>query len=214
MIDSYNKLPLGIYLRIRELQDQEMDDTDRTINVVSLLTGKSEREILNAKISDFHAWAAAAAFLYGPAPQPGRRIADSYQAGGFDLVPTTDLRKITTAQYIDFQAFAQGGEQQMPQLLSVFLVPRGHKYNDDYDVLKVQQALREDLTVSETVTLCAFFLTKYAGLIRTTRRYLARIQKEEKDPRRKVRIRTRLETMETLVETLQAVGAGSATSTP
>lgn len=213
MIDSYAKLPLGLFLDIRALQEDEaLDPIDLRVAVVAALTGKTEREVLDAPIAESSEWFAAASFLEHDADVP-KRIADAYHLGEWELIPTTDLRKITTAQYIDFQAFAPGGEKTLPQLLSVFLVPKGRAYNDGYDVGAVQQAIRDQLTVSDVMALQAFFLTKYAGLIRTSRSFLGRILKQERDPRKKARIRTRLATLETLVETLLTAGAGSPAST-
>lgn len=213
MITSYSQLPLGLFLDIRALQEDEaLDPIDLRVAVVAALTGKTEREILDAPIAESSEWFAAASFLEHDADVP-KRIADAYHLGEWELIPTTDLRKITTAQYIDFQAFAPGGEKTLPQLLSVFLVPKGRVYNDGYDVAAVQQAIRDQLCVSDVLALSAFFLTKYAGLIRTSRSFLGRILKQERDPRKKARIRTRLATLETLVETLQTAGAGSPAST-
>lgn len=213
MITSYSQLPLGLFLDIRALQeDESIDPIDLRIAVVAALTGKTEREVLDAPIAESSEWFAAASFLEHDADVP-KRIADAYHLGEWELIPTTDLRKITTAQYIDFQAFAPGGEKTLPQLLSVFLVPKGRAYNDGYDVAAVQQAIRDQLPVTDVLALSAFFLTKYARLIKTSRSFLGRILKQERDPRKKARIRTRLATLETLVETLQTAGAGSPAST-
>lgn len=213
MITSYSQLPLGLFLDIRALQEDEaLDPIDLRVAVVAALTGKTEREVLDAPIAESSEWFAAASFLEHDADVP-KRIADAYQLGEWELIPTTDLRKITTAQYIDFQAFAPGGEKTLPQLLSVFLVPKGRAYNDGYDVAPVQQAIRDQLPVSDVLALSAFFLTKYARLIKTSRSFLGRILKQERDPRKKARIRTRLATLETLVETLQTAGDGSPAST-
>lgn len=213
MIDTFDKLPLGLFLQLRAIPEG-LDDTDRTVAVVALLTGQSERDVLNAPIADFSEWAARAAFLSNEPPTFRRRIADVYHLGGFELVPTTDLRKVTTAQYIDFQTFAPEGEARLPELLSVFLVPKGHAYGDGYDPLQVQDAIRSEMSVTDCLTLGAFFLTSYAKLISASRSFLGRLARTEKDKARKARIKARLETLQTLVETLQLAGAGSPTWTP
>lgn len=214
MIDSYAKLPLGMYLEIRALQEDEaIDATDLRVKVVALLTGRTEREVLHAPIAESSEWFAAATFLEREAP-PAPRIADVYEVGPFQLVPTRDLRKVITAQYIDFQGFAPGGEKQLPELLSVFLVPRGCVYGEDYDVAEVQQAIREALPVADVLALTAFFLRKYAALIRTSRSYLATMQRRERNPRKRELIRARMARMEALVAILsRTAGAGSPAST-
>ena len=216
MITSFKELPVGLWLDIRRLQEEIPDETDRHVAILAVLTGKTEREILNAPLEDFREWSARAAFLTAPAPDVPSRIASAYKAGDFTLIPTTDLRKVTTAQYIDFQNFAPEGEKRIVELLSVFLVPQGLTYNDGYDVLDVQAAIREDLSVLDTLALSAFFLRKYVALIRRSRSSLVRLARTEKNPRIREAILTRLETTNTLVDLLTglpASGAGSPTST-
>lgn len=213
MITSHDQLPLGAYLDILALQERDMDDIDRRVAILAILTGKTEREVLNVPIADVSAWSDAAAFLERPAAIP-KRIASSYRLGGFDLVPTTDLNKITTAQYIDFRTFAPEGDARLVELASVFLVPRGKPYADGYDIAEVQQAIREELTVTDALALSAFFLTRYAALIRTSRSFLARLARTETDKAKAARIRKRLADLETLVETLTSLGSGGAGSQP
>ena len=76
-------------------------------------------------------------------------------------MPTTDIRKMTTAQYIDFQTFSKEGEKKLIEVLSCFLIPKGKKYNEDYDILEVQKALRNYLTIPNCLALSAFFLAKF-----------------------------------------------------
>ena len=45
------------------------------------------------------------------------------------------------------------------EFLSVILVPKGHRYNDGYDIIEVQRAIREEMSVSDGVSLAGFFLT-------------------------------------------------------
>ncbi len=213
MITSHNELPLGDYLDILALQEREMDDIDRRIAILAILTGKTEREILNAPITDVSAWSDAAGFLERPV-HVAPRIASSYRLGGFDLVPTTDLRKITTAQYIDFKTFCPEGDPRLVELISVILIPRGKTYADGYDIAEVQDAIRRELMVSDVLALSAFFLTKYAALIRTSRSFLARLARTEKDKAKAARIRKRLADLETLVETLTSLGSGGDGSRP
>lgn len=214
MIDSFDKLPLGLFLELRAIPEDPYDETDRMVKIVAILTGKTEREVLNAPITDFREWAGRSRFLNDEPPTFRRRVADAYHLGGFELVPTTDLRKVTTAQYIDFQTFAPEGEPRLPELLSVFLVPKGHAYGDGYDPVEVQRAIRDEMSVTDVLTLSAFFLTSYAKLIRASRSFLARLKRTEKDKATRAKIQARLTTLEKLVETLRFAGDGSPTWTP
>ena len=115
-------------------------------------------------------------------------MAKSYRLGDLVLVPTQDLTKITAAQYIDFQTLSQEGEEKTVELCSVFLIPKGHKYADGYDIADVQDAIRRHLSVQDVVTLAAFFLRKYAESIVSSLTFCKREIRRTKDPKAKAEL--------------------------
>lgn len=168
-IDNYRKLPIGKYQEIVRLCETEMDEVDRRVKVVAILSGLTEDEVLNLPLPQFTEYSAAARFLDDFCPDnliPA--VSRSYPIGGFVLLPVTDMRKITTAQYIDFQTFAKEKEKYFVEMLSCFLVPRGCSYNDGYDIVDVHNAIREELSVAEVLALLAFFFKSWATSIRDT----------------------------------------------
>ena len=162
IIDNYADLPVGLYMEILATSRADMEDIDKQVRIISLLSGMPETQVLTLPIPDYKALAAATEFLTEPC-QEGR-VAKSYRLGGMDLVPTSDLTKITAAQYIDFQTLSKGGDERTVELCSVFLVPKGHKYNDGYDIADVQDAIRRHLSVQDVVTIAAFFFTQICGI--------------------------------------------------
>ena len=169
IIDNYHRLPIGKYLDIVNLCDTEMDDVDRKVKIVAILTGLTDDDVLNLPITEFTECCAKAKFLDKQCPEnliPG--VSRSYPIGGFVLVPVTDIRKITTAQYIDFKTFEKDKEHKFVEMLSCFLVPRGKEYNEGYDILDVHNAIREEMSVAEVLALLAFFFKEWVGLIRST----------------------------------------------
>jgi len=168
-IDNYRKLPIGKYLDIVKLCETEMDDVDRRVKIVAILAGMTEDEVLNLPLTQFTEYSAASRFLDDYCPDnliPG--VSRSYPLGGFVLLPVTDMRKITTAQYIDFQTFSKDKEKNLVEMLSCFLVPRGKEYNDGYDILDVHDAIREEMSVAEVLALLGFFFKSWAASIQTT----------------------------------------------
>ena len=169
IIDNYHRLPIGKYLDIVNLCDTEMDDVDRKVKIVAILTGLTDDEVLNLPITEFTECCAKAKFLDKQCPEnliPG--VSRSYPIGGFVLLPVTDIRKITTAQYIDFKTFEKDKEHKFVEMLSCFLVPRGKEYNEGYDILDVHNAIREEMSVAEVLALLAFFFKSWEKLIRST----------------------------------------------
>ena len=169
IIDNYRDLPIGKYEEIVSLCDTEMSEVDRKVSILSILTDKTEDEILRLPLDKFTEYSAKSRFLESECPPnliPA--VAKSYPIGGFVLVPTTDPRKITTAQYVDFQTFAQERDKRTVELLSCFLVPKGMDYNEGYDVLEVHRAIREEMSVAQVLALLAFFFGKFLTSTKAT----------------------------------------------
>lgn len=181
-IDNYRDLPVGKYEEIVHICREEMTDVDRRVAIVSVLSGLTEDEVLRLPLDKFTEYSAKSRFIEVECPEnliPG--VAKSYQLGGMVLLPVTDIRKITAAQYIDFQTFAQDKENKFVELLSCFLVPRGCEYNEGYDVLDVHKAIREEMSVAECLALLAFFFNGWLRSIRNILSCSGRMVRKIKD---------------------------------
>ena len=182
IIDNYRKLPIGKYNEIVKLCETEMDEVDRKVSIVAILTGLTEDEVLALPITDFTECCAKAKFIDLPCPEtliPS--VSKSYPVGGFNLVPVTDMRKVTTAQYIDFITFSKDKEHNIVEMLSCFLVPKGMDYNEGYDILDVHNAIKEEMSVAEVLALLAFFFGSWTRSLHSTLSYSERTARKLKD---------------------------------
>lgn len=159
IIDNFKDLLLGDYMEITSIiNDESIEELDKQVKIISILTGTDEEFILDLPIPQYQQLSTKLNFLYGELPQEAR-LAKSYRIGKFDLVPVTDMRKVTTSQYIDFQSLHQAGyEEHIVEILSCILIPKGKKYCQDYDLAEVHNAIRKGLSVFDAVSIYAFFL--------------------------------------------------------
>lgn len=159
IIDNYNKLTIGQYIEIQAVSaDETMDEIDKQVRILSILTGETEDELLHLPLPEYKELVAKSRFL-DPDNINYHPVAKRYILGGFDLIPCRDFRKIETCQYIDFQTYAPDLDKYLVEFLSVILVPKGKRYNEGYDILDVQKAIREEMSVSDGVSIAGFFLT-------------------------------------------------------
>lgn len=172
IIDNYRNLPVGKWLEILELsKDENVDALEQQVKTIAILTGLTEDEVLDLPIVEYRELASKTKFL--EKDYDGKlQIAKSYGLNGMELIPVKDFNKITTAQYVDYQTFSKEGDMYLVQTLSTLLVPKGKKYNDGYDMDAVQQAIRENLSVADVLSLYAFFLTKWVKSIKDSQTYL------------------------------------------
>ena len=174
MIDSFDKLTIGAFLRLAAIPD-DLEPLDKQVAILAVLSGCSEDDILALPLAEYSRRVAASRFLDGEMP---RRLPQrSYKCGDYTLVPVRDFRKITTAQFVDFKTFTDraGGDARRlsamtVELLSCMLTPDGCEYCDGYDPADVQDAIREHLRADDALALSAFFLSRW---IASSRRILA-----------------------------------------
>jgi hypothetical protein len=89
----------------------------------------------------------------------------------------------------------------MVEFLSVILVPKGHRYNEGYDILDVQKAIREGLSVTDGATIVGFFLTWCERSIKDSLHYSREEAKKVKDRKKREELLKRIEEQERLLET-------------
>ena len=89
-------------------------------------------------------------------------IIDKYTAGDMVLVPMLDFTQITVAQMMDFSVLSADPIENIEKLLAIFLIPKGKKYNDGYDLMEVQKAIL-NMSFNELSPLLAFFLKWFQG---------------------------------------------------
>lgn len=182
IISNYKDLSLEKYMQLREIISQEYEEeVDFQVKVISVLADIDEDAVLHLPIDTFMDCCRKSRFLDSEPDGVRRRPAKEYTLGSFTLVPVTDLRKVTTGQYIDFQSFLKGGEDKLVELLSCLLVPKGKEYCDGYDIIEVQKAIAVHLSVTEASALFAFFLRSLTASTRATLNYLKRRAAKVKD---------------------------------
>ena len=200
MIDNYAALTLGTYMKINAVLDGEGDELDKQVEIIAILADKSPDEVLLLPLADYSAMAKETAFLREPCKPT--EISEAWRFG--DLAPVMDFRKINTAQYVDFQAFSKNFPASLPQLLSVFLVPEGKAYNDGYDVLEVQEGVKQ-IPFPDALGLAAFFFGRFLELTRDSLTSWATKVSRTKDPERAKEIRAKIAEVQTI---LQRAGVG------
>jgi len=161
MITSYKEMTLQMYEHLSKIAESDTDDIEKQIQMVSVLTGKTTKEVEDLPISVYHDLAKKTVFLMRE-PAIEQIKSNTVKINERVYVITNDVTKITTAQYIDFQEYMKQGKN-LANVLSTLLVPKGEKYGDA-DFLEVKKDI-ERLPICTALGLYAFFLQRFAKLI-------------------------------------------------
>lgn len=204
MINDYKKLPIGKWLEIRDVQRDEAieDKYTKTVAMLSILSDIPEEELYDLKLEDFSKMTGEMAFLMKEVPQVP--VCDRYKLGEYNLVLVRDLKELTASQFIDYQTFIKDTDKYIVELLSIFLIPKGKKYCKDYDIVDVQKAIRENLSIADAMSVSAFFLDLFKVLYRSMQIYLTKMLKKMKKKMKAEEVTQ----IEQALQNLENVGVG------
>lgn len=184
MIDNYSKLTIGKYLEVKEILSEDMDALEQQASLIAVLNDMETEDVLDLPLGTYNKLLQSLGFLM-ELPKPRQAPPTKYKIDGIEYDVMLNIQDMTIAQYIDYQTFLKEGDKYIVELLSVFIIPRGHKYSDGYDIADVQKKIREKLSIIDAVTLSAFFLSLSQALISSTVRYsikrMKRLMRKEKN---------------------------------
>lgn len=200
MITRFEDLPLGKYVEMCRVFAARGDEFERQVGVIAILAGMDEDDVLNLPVMEYQSLAAKASFIGGELPTPTGKVRSSYKIGGFDLRPLARVEDMTTAQYVDFQTFCKDVGKHLADLVSVLLVPKGMKYNSGYDILKVQAAILEEMSIVEVNDVIAFFLKRCESSMRAILTYSEWIVKRMPEGMRKAETMRKISRTRALLE--------------
>lgn len=195
---EWNDIKVKDILRIREICSQSIDEDEKDLRVGAYLNGYEYDDFINLPMSKTEELMKVVSFLYDkPEKVKARRV---YEINGRRYRLFKNTEDMTTAQFIDFQAISKEGFEKMPaEMLSIFLVPEGHTYNDGYDKEEVINDMR-DMKVTEALGVADFFTKRFKRLMMrsltfseamvTAQRIMAR--KEDKERMRAIELEVKL----------------------
>lgn len=148
---KWNDVKLYQFNKLQDLLKIDGDE-ERMIEIAELLLGES---VLDLPVAEFAKKVNELNFLKEPIPTnvPPKKV----KVNGRNYYLDCLLGNITTAQYVDFTNHAKTND--ICKMLSVFLIPEGHKYNDGYDMMEVMNDIN-DLPIT-VVNDAAFFFGRH-----------------------------------------------------
>ena len=170
---NWQQISINDYMELQEIVNRE-DAVDVEVGIVALLCGVDEDEIGKLPILEYQRLRREAQFI-ASFPEVHNKAPKIITIGDKKYEVITNMRKLTTAQYIDFQTYLKMGDgiDNLPNLLSVFILPKGSKYGDEsYDVDKLKNDIKEYLPATTAFEMCGFFQKTFLNSIKNILFYL------------------------------------------
>ena len=204
---DWENISIDKYYYIKDILDDETDDDiTKNVKMVAIMLDKDEQEVWDMDMAQAGDYISRLQFLgkFELPKNPNMKI----KLPGYDLVVMKDLTKISVAQYVDFQNFIKMPLREgMEKILSIFLIPEDHKYNDGYDIIDLQKVIRENLSFRVAEGLLGFFMEKYGKSLIHSLVYCRRQVRKTKDPEMMERLeKTEKEIQQKLDSLIRLIG--------
>lgn len=184
------------YWQIIDILQSDEDDITKQAELIATIEGISVDEVLNMPIQESAQKVKSLAFL-NEFPMKEYHSLKTQVMGGKTYDVITDMSKLTTAAFIDYQTYTKlSFRDAYDKILSCFIIPAGFTYNDGYDVAEVQRIIRENLSWPEVQEMLHFFLKKYAKSFMRSRQFLIKAIKKEKDQMKREELQSKVKDMD------------------
>lgn len=202
--------PLNIAMQIVDVvKNKDMETIDKNIKLISIVSDLSEDEIENLPIAEYNRLLSQCEWMNR---EPIGEYNDHFILNGREYVVDNDLKRLTTAQYIDFQTFQKDIKKNIKYILAVFILPKGKKYNEGYDIDEVANDIWEYMPYIYVEGLLSFFLLAFQSLINSLLTYsilkMKKAMKREKMGAKRIAIARQIINLKALRKDLEKNGVG------
>lgn len=159
---TWKDITLRQFNKIQDLL-QEIDEYT-TLNIIDVLYDVDSANLPAMEV--MNKYAHSLDFLMTTIPT-NEKLKDVYTINQREYNSNINLTQMTTAQFVDYQNYSKENPVDISKCLSVFIIPKGHTYNDGYDLKQVQEDIK-DLDMVTINTLAFFFKKSYILLLETT----------------------------------------------
>lgn len=166
---NWSNLTINTFKKITDAFSFSEEEDERILRAAAILNGISYDDILEMPMRKTREMIEDTAFLYTEPTKAEPK--KEYVLGNTTYVPMYKFDKMTTAQYIDYQAIADVAYEHLAEFMAIILIPKGHKYNDGYGSEDIIKEIGDNLTVEEALGLADFFVREYAKSTKRTMAY-------------------------------------------
>lgn len=172
--NSWDEITWREYEQIEQILQTDIPSDYKSVHLISVLTGLPVEDIENLPIMTVQRLMPYLDFLYTEPETHYHQF--EYTVNGHEYTFKGQLNDITTAQYIDYRTYSSEENKDVVKLMSVFLIPKGHDYNDGYDMEQVQTDI-SDMCWLDVRAAAFFFRVQLAAFILILKSYLEKTMK-------------------------------------
>lgn len=192
-INTFNELKNIDYNK----EEGILGELEANIELLSILCDVEDEVISNLSTTEFHNLLMQTEFLK---EMPKVKVEDTYIINGTKYKLFLSLKQMSVAQYVDFQTYFKDQQKYFRELLSVFLIPKGMKYGEGYNIDDTINDIGEYLSIVDANSILFFFAILFQSL---TKVILNSSIKEMKKLKKKMTNKEEIEKLETVIKELE-----------
>lgn len=169
---NWDEITWNEYEQIEQIINTDIPMDYKAVHLISVLTGESIDTIENLPVTEFQKLLPVLDFIKDKPKLRSHQL--EYIINGRHYEFKGQLTDIVTAQYIDYRACMIEEEKDIVKIFSCFLIPKGHNYNDGYDIEQVKSDIGDmcwlDVRAAAfffRIQLAAFILISKSSLLKT-----------------------------------------------
>lgn len=184
--DNWSEIRLKQYIEVVEVSQIDMDELDRNVKILSILSNQSEDTLLTLSLGDIKKLISHIAFIYSMPKTVGIPKTVTLNGSVFDI--NYMINTITGGEYIDLCEMVKDKKNitsNLPSIIALFLKPKESKYYETILGKKVQtlesrnrsaSLISEHMSMIDVMTLSGFFLKSLNALMEVTLAYSVKEQ--------------------------------------
>ena len=202
-ITTWEDITLDQYIQIYQLLDVEGMDEMVYAEILKIVVGEDVEDL---SLSEYKQMFKHLDFL--KAKMPEVKAKKEYILKGNKYKCDLDVSKITGSQYLDYVNYIKEnkGVENFAKIISVFLIPKGHKYNDGYDIDELIEIIESEMKIIDVNAISFFLQRQYTAYISTLTVYsiqtMKKMMKKEQNPQKKEEIHQKIQETEALLRSM------------
>lgn len=205
MIKSIDELSIKKYRQLIELNRDDYNEMEYGLEILSILSDIPVDELLDLPIDDFTSMMAQTIFLKQTFEKVDyESLGKTLKINGKEYTLIRKAKDLTAGQYIDYKSYCARDKfmEMLPYIMTVFIIPKGCKYNQGYDIVELANEFDEHMNIPLALGISDFFLhqsrKQMMASVLCSKLKIQRMMKKEKNKEMKMKLQDCLEQMDSL----------------
>lgn len=157
----WEDITINDYKEIINITQKELDsDLEKSISILAILCECTEDDLYSMNANKLYKLLSEIEWVKQPYKFNHNWSSKHITINGIKYDVVVDINKFTVAQYADLQVYWDKRDDidYMAKLLTLFIIPNGKTYNNDYDIVQLANIIEDNVSINDFNSICFFFL--------------------------------------------------------